>query len=113
MQDGRFGALGVVVALQLPGPQGQLDAPQQRRVRVAVELRIYEVRELPGSPVNRDEVCHLDLAEVGPAAAFVDAQERPQQVEGAAVNVQVVRQDLVHRGPLASFVDGGRVPGRV
>jgi hypothetical protein len=46
VQDRGIGALGIVVALDLPGLQVQLDAAQQRRVRIVLEVRVDQLREL-------------------------------------------------------------------
>jgi hypothetical protein len=78
MQDRRVAALGIVMALDLPGAQRQLDAAQQCRVRIVLEVGIDQVRQLAGAAVELDEVGPLDLAQVSPAAAFVDPQQRPQ-----------------------------------
>ena len=91
VQHGRVGAGGVVVALQPAAAQRQLDAAEEGRVRVGVEGGVGQVRDLAGEAVQLDDVGPVDPAEVGPAAAFVDAQERLQGVEGARVDVEGVR----------------------
>jgi hypothetical protein len=40
VQERRVGALTVLVALNLPRSQGQLDAAQERRMRVGLEVRV-------------------------------------------------------------------------
>jgi hypothetical protein len=45
-------------------------------MRIRVEIGIDQVGELAGAAVDLDDVGAFDFAEVGAAAAFVDAQER-------------------------------------
>ncbi len=80
VQDRRVIARRVVGALELAGPQVQLDAPEQGRVRVGLEVGVDQVGELARMAVDLDQVGPLDLAEVRPAAALIDAEER---VEGS------------------------------
>src|SRR5271157_5118458 len=47
VEDGGIGALCVVVAIELPRPQRELDAAEQGRVRVGLEVGIDQVRDLP------------------------------------------------------------------
>ena len=61
--------------------------------------------------MNLDDVGPFHVAEVGPAAALIDTQERFESVQGAAMDVEVVRQVFAHGGTLTSFINGGRVPG--
>ena len=81
-------------------------------MRVGVEVRVGQVGELAGEAVQLDDVRPLDLAEVGPAAALVDAQERLQRLQGAAVDVKVVRQELAHGGAGAGLVSSARLGGK-
>ena len=78
VEDGRVGTAGVVVAVDLPGAEVELDATEQGRVRVGIEVGINQIRELAGAAVDLDDVGAFDVAEVDPAAAFVDAQDRVQ-----------------------------------
>ena len=74
-------------------------------MRVVLEVRVGEVRELPRPPMDLDDIRPLHLAKVGPPTAFVDSKQWHQRVERAPVNVQVVWQQLAHgRGP-TRFVD--------
>ena len=76
MEDGGIGALGVVEAVELPRPQRELDAAAQGRVRVGLEVGINQVRDLPGMPVQLDQVRPLDLTEIRPGAALVNPEQR-------------------------------------
>jgi hypothetical protein len=49
---------------------------------VVLELGIDKVRQLPGPPVNLDQICLFDLAEVSPAAAFVDSLNKIREEKG-------------------------------
>ena len=61
MQDRRVCAGGVVEAIDLAGPERQLDAAQQGRVRVGLEIGINEVRNLAGLAVQLDQVGPFDV----------------------------------------------------
>ncbi len=52
LEDGGIGAPGVIEAIELPRPQRELDAAQQGRVRVGLEVGIDQVRDLPRLPVQ-------------------------------------------------------------
>jgi len=80
-------------------------------VRIIVEFRIDQVRELARPPMDLDDVGALHVAEVGPAAALVNTQERFEGVQGTSMDVEVVRQELAHGRALARLIDGGRVSG--
>jgi hypothetical protein len=56
VQDRRVHARGVIRALDLAGPQVELDAPKERRVRVGVEVGIDQVRDLARMAVQLDQV---------------------------------------------------------
>src|SRR5438045_7134132 len=49
-----------------------LDAAEQGRMRVGLEIGINEVRNLPRMPMQLDQVRPLDLAQIRPGAALVD-----------------------------------------
>ncbi len=100
----RVAGLGVVVAIELPRAQRQADAAEQGGMRVGVEGGVDEVGELAGEAVQLDDVGPFDLAEVGAAAALVDAQQRVEAVEGGAVDVEVVGQELADGGAAAGVV---------
>ena len=112
VQDRRVRAGGVVDALDLAGPQVELDAPQQGRVRVGVEVGIDQVRDLAGLAVELDQVGALDLAEVGPGAALVDAEQRVEGLQGGAVDVEGIGQELADGRASAGVVDGSASPAR-
>ena len=67
VEDGGIGARCVVVAVELPRPERELDATKQGWVRVGVEFGIDQVRDLPRMPVQLDQGRPLDLAQVRPA----------------------------------------------
>ena len=67
VEDGGIGARRVVVAVELPRPEQELDAAEQGRVRVGLEVGIDQVRDLPRMPVQLDQVRPLDVAEIGAA----------------------------------------------
>jgi hypothetical protein len=67
VEDGGIGALGVVEAVELPRPERELDAAEQGRVRVDLEVGIDQVRDLPRMPVQLDQVRPLDLAQAQPS----------------------------------------------
>lgn len=69
VEDGGIGARRVVVAVELPRPERELDAAEQGRVRVGLEVGIDQVRDLPRVPVQLDQVHPLDLAQIRPGAA--------------------------------------------
>src|SRR5208282_5021244 len=75
VEDGGIGARRVVEAVELPRPERELDAAQQGRVRVGLEVGIDQVRDLPRMPVQLDQVRPLDLAQVRPGAALVNPQQ--------------------------------------
>ena len=66
VEDGGIGACGVVVAVDLPRPERDLDAAEQGRVRVGGEVGMNEIRHFPRTPVQLDQVRPLDLAQVRP-----------------------------------------------
>jgi hypothetical protein len=61
--------------------------------------------------VELDQVGALDLAEVGPGAALVDAKERVEGLQGRAVDVEGIRQELADGTTPAGVVDGVGVAG--
>src|SRR5262249_30670101 len=61
-------------------------------------------------PVNLDDVSPFHIAEIGPATALVNPQERLQQVQGAAVDVKVVGQLLTDGGAAARLVESTVIP---
>jgi hypothetical protein len=74
MEDGRVRAVRIVVAVELAAAERQLDAAEQGRMRVGLELGINQVRNLPGMPIQLDQVRPLDLAQIGPCAALVNPE---------------------------------------
>jgi len=75
VEDGGIGALGEIEAVELPRPQRELDATEQGRVRVVLEVGIDQVRDLPRMPVQLDQVRPLDLAQVRSGAALVHPEQ--------------------------------------
>ena len=61
--------------------------------------------------MDLDDVGAFDFAQVGAAAALINAQERFEVVQGTAVDVQVVGAQLADGGAFARLVDGGGIPG--
>ena len=94
VQDRRVRAGGVFQAIDLAGAERELDAPQQGRVRVGFELGVDQVRDLAGLAVELDQVGPLDLAQVGPGASLVDAEQRVERLERGAVDIEGVGQQL-------------------
>ncbi len=112
VQHRRVDAGGIVVAVDLPAAQVQPHTAQQCRMRVGVEIGIDQVGELAGAAMDLDHVGAFDLAEVGPAAALVDAQQGAERGKGAGVDVEVIRQELAGGGVPAGVVDRGGIAGR-
>ncbi len=110
VEDGGVGALGVVEAVELPRPERELDAAEQGRGRVGLEVGIDQVRDLPRMPVQLDQVRPLDLAQVRSGAALVNPEQRLERVQRLAVNSEGVRQELSDRGPLPGLIDRLGVP---
>ena len=108
---GGFSLRGVVDALDLARPQVELDAPQQGRVRVGLEVGVDEIRDLARVPVQLDQVGPLDLTEVGAGAALVDAEQRVERFEGTAMDVEGIRQELAHGRASAGVVNGLGIAG--
>ena len=111
VQHRRVRARRVVGALDLAGPQVELDAAEQGRVRVGVEVGIGQVRDLARMAVELDQVGALDLAEVGAGAALVDAEQRVEGLQGGAVDVQGVGQELADGRSAAGVIDRVGVAG--
>jgi hypothetical protein len=65
-----------VVAVELPRPERELEAAEQGRVRVGLEVGIDQVRDLPRMPVPLDQVRPLDLAEIRPGAGLVHPEQQ-------------------------------------
>src|SRR5262245_34106234 len=61
MQHRWIGRARVIVALHLPGTQVKSYTPEKHRMRVAVEIRINQVGELPRAAMDFDDVRALDL----------------------------------------------------
>ena len=111
VRDRRVLAGGVVGALDLAGPQVELDAPQQSGVRVGVEVGVDQIRDLARVAVELDQVGALDLAEVGPGAALVDAEQRVEGLQRRAVDVEGIGQELAEGRASAGVVDRVGVAG--
>jgi hypothetical protein len=80
-------------------------------VRIIPELGIDQVGELARPPMDLDDFGAFHVTEVRPAASLVNTRERFEGVQGASMDVEVVRQDLALGRALARRVDGSRVPG--
>jgi hypothetical protein len=111
MQDRRVGTGGIIEAVDLAGAKRKLDAAEQGRVRIGLEIGINEVRNLARLPVQLDQVGPVERSQVSPGTSLVNSQERIEYVERGAVDVQSGRQQLAHGRPTAGFVDGLGAPG--
>src|SRR5271166_386595 len=78
--DGEIGARCVVEAVELARPERELDAAEQGRVRVGLEVGTDQVRDLPRMPVQLDQVRPLDLAETRAGAALVHPEQRLERI---------------------------------
>ena len=96
-RTGGLALVRVVVAVELAGPERELDAAEQGRVRVGLEVGIDQVRDLPRMPVQLDQVRPLDLAQVRPGAALVHPEQRLERIERVAVDIEGIRQELPDR----------------
>jgi hypothetical protein len=94
MEDRRIGAGSVIEAVNLEGTERELDTSLERRVRLGLEIGINEVRNLAGLAVQLDQVGPVNLPQVGAGASFVDAEQRIERLEGAAMIVEGRRQQL-------------------
>ncbi len=110
VEDGGIGALGVVEAVELPRAERKLDAAEQGRGRVSLDVGTDQVRDLPRMPVQLDQVRPLDLAQVRPGAALVNPQQRLERIERFAMNLEGVRQELSDRGTLGGLVTAPALP---
>jgi len=97
VEDRRVRAGGVFQAVDLAGAKRELDAPQEGRVGIGLEVRIDEIRNLAGEPVQLDQVGPVDLAQVRPSAPLVNAKQRVESLERAVMNVEGIRQQLADR----------------
>jgi hypothetical protein len=75
VEDRRIRARGVIAALDLAGAEIELDAPQQGRVGIDLEVGVDEVGHFAGMAMQLDQVRSFDLAEVSPGAALIDAEQ--------------------------------------
>src|SRR5947207_15914518 len=96
MEDGRVRALGIVVTVQLTGPQVEPDAALQRGMGIGLEVRVDQVGELARTAVEFNDVRSLDLPKVRAGATLVDSQQRFEGIERTAVDVKVVRAEFAH-----------------
>ena len=104
MEDRRIRAGGVIEAIDLACRDRELDATQQRRVRVGLEFGVDEIRDLARLAVQLDQVGPVDLTEVGSGASLVDAEQRIERFEGRRMDVEGVRQEFADGRLLAGFV---------
>jgi hypothetical protein len=112
VQDRRVLAPGVIEALDGAGPQVQLDAPQQGRVRVGLEVGVDEIGDLARLAVQLDQVDLVESAESGSATTVVDAQERIEWLDRSVMVVERIRQKFCDVRPLTGLVDGLGVAAR-
>ncbi len=61
--------------------------------------------------VQLDQVRALNLPEIRPGASLVDAEQRVERVQGAAMDVEGVGQELADGRASADVVDGLGVAG--
>jgi hypothetical protein len=61
-------------------------------MRVGVEVGVNQLADFAGKAMQLDYVGSLDLPQICPATALVDAQQRFEMVQGAAMDVEGVRQ---------------------
>ena len=80
-------------------------------VGVGLEVGVDQVRDLARMAVQLDQVGAFDLAEVRPVAALVDAEQRVERFQGAAVEIQGVGQQLADVRASAGVIDGLGVAG--
>ena len=80
-------------------------------MRVGLEIGIDEVRNLARLAVQLDQVGPFDLAEVGPGASLVDAEQRVERLQRGAMDVEGIRQQFADGRPPAGFVDDFGTPG--
>ncbi len=90
VQDGWIGALGVISTIDLPDSQVEPNRPQERRVRIFLESGVHQIGKLAGPPMDLHDVGAFRVAEIGSAAALVDAQERFESIQGIAVDIEAV-----------------------
>ena len=81
VQDRWIGALSIVGAIDLPRSEVDADRSQQGRVRIALEVRINKVRKFARPAMNLDDVRSVQFAQIRPAAAFVNSQERLECIQ--------------------------------
>jgi hypothetical protein len=94
MEDGRVRAVRIVVAVELARAERQLDAAEQGRMRVGLEVGINQVRNFPRMPMQLDQVRPLDRAQIRPCAALVNPQQRLERVAVHAVIVKIEVPEL-------------------
>jgi hypothetical protein len=111
MHDRRVCAGGVIEAVDLAAAERKLDASQQGRVWVGLEIGVNEVGNLARLAVQLDQVRPVESANVRLGAALVDSQELVERFERRAVDVERRRQQLADGRPPAGFVDGLGAPG--
>src|SRR5262249_44888039 len=90
----RVRAAAVIGALDLARAQIELNAPQERRMGIGLEVGVDEVRDLVGMAVEVDGVGAVDLAPISVGAALVDAGQGVQRFQRAAMDIQRVWQQL-------------------
>jgi hypothetical protein len=109
-QDGRVSVLPKLQALDLARSEVQFEGADQGRVRIRFQVRVRQIRQLAGMPVDLDQILSLDLSEERTAAPFVDAKRRRQVEERVPVDVERLGQEFPDRRCLACRVDQVRLP---
>ena len=104
VEDRRVGAAPVLQAVDLAGPERELDAPKLRRVGVGLELGVDQVGDLAGLAVQLDQVRPPDLPKVRSSAPLEDPQQRVQRIERGPVDIEGVGQQLPHLRAAAGLV---------
>ena len=61
--------------------------------------------------MNFDNIGPFHIAKVRPATALVYPQDRLQGIQGADMNLQIIRKELANAGPLASFINRRGIAG--
>jgi hypothetical protein len=111
VQDRRVVTAGESPAVDLPGPQVQLHAPQESRVGIGLEVGIDQVCDRAGVAMELDQVGAVDLAQVGAGAALIDPEQGVERIERAPMHVEGIGQELAYRGLPACLVDRRGVAG--
>ena len=80
-------------------------------MRVDVEIRVDEVRDLPGKAVKFEDIGAFNLSQIGPAASFENAKDWIKLLNRTSVNVKGIRQQFANGRPFASLVNRFGISG--